>query len=277
LAEEERRRAEEARILWNGGEDYDDERTIDHEPMKEVATPPTMIEHAAAVASEPEPVASSPTEAPSVVPEPESAVVRHEREMIDAWIRNRLIAYPLASCLLCRKPIIAGQDWQESSNGEARARFHRACHIGGGLGRKRRRGRRWGSRFEPSQYCERSRRMRVAEVAVWLGPTAAAVGRASLRAICAAAAGCAGTPSAMIVAEKFINREASQNAPLGLRLRGFLSFDDRRARIIGWEMFERADALLHEALGRDECPSSDCGERFPVAEVRGTLPIDFDR
>ena len=53
-----------------------------------------------------------------------------ERERIAAWIRNRLIAYPLASCLLCRKPIIAGQDWQEASNGEARARFHRACHIG---------------------------------------------------------------------------------------------------------------------------------------------------
>jgi hypothetical protein len=55
-----------------------------------------------------------------------------------------------------------------------------------------------------------------------------------------------------------------------------LSFDDGRARAIGWEMFERADALLHEALDRDECPSLDLGERFPVAEVRGTLPIDFD-
>ena len=27
------------------------------------------------------------------------------------------------------KPIIAGQDWQEASNGEARARFHRTCHA----------------------------------------------------------------------------------------------------------------------------------------------------
>ena len=78
---------------------------------------------------EPEPAASSPMEALSVVPEPESAAVRYERERIDAWIRNRLIAYPLASCLLCRKPIIAGQDWQEVSNGEARARFHRTCHA----------------------------------------------------------------------------------------------------------------------------------------------------
>ena len=95
----------------------------------EVATPAVLIEHAAAVASEPEPAASSPMEALSVVPEPESAAVRYERERIDAWIRNRLIAYPLASCLRCRKPIIAGQDWQEVSNGEARARFHRACHA----------------------------------------------------------------------------------------------------------------------------------------------------
>jgi hypothetical protein len=59
----------------------------------------------------------------------EFAAVRYERERVDAWIRNRLIAYPLASCLRCRKPIIAGQDWQEVSNGEARARFHRTCHA----------------------------------------------------------------------------------------------------------------------------------------------------
>ena len=65
----------------------------------------------------------------SVVPASEFAAVRYVRERIDAWIRNRLIAYSLASCLLCRNPIIAGQDWQEASNGEARARFHRACHI----------------------------------------------------------------------------------------------------------------------------------------------------
>ena len=95
----------------------------------EVATPAVLIEHAAAVASEPEPVASSPMEALSVVPEPESAAVRRERERIDAWIRNRLIDYPLASCLRCRKPIVAGAAWEEVSNGEARARFHRACHA----------------------------------------------------------------------------------------------------------------------------------------------------
>ena len=97
----------------------------------EVATPAVLIEHAAAVASEPEPAAPTPMEALSVVPEPESAAVRYERERIDAWIRNRLIDYPLASCLLCRKAIIAGQDWQEVSNGDtnARARFHRTCHA----------------------------------------------------------------------------------------------------------------------------------------------------
>jgi hypothetical protein len=97
----------------------------------EVATPTTRIEHASAVASmpEPQPVASSPMEAPPVVPEPESAAVRRERERIDAWIRNRLIAYPLASCLCCRTPIVAGAAWKEVSNGEARARFHRACHA----------------------------------------------------------------------------------------------------------------------------------------------------
>ena len=94
-----------------------------------MATPATMIEHAAAVEPEPAPesvpVASSLAESQPT----ESAVVRRERERIDAWIRNRLIDYPLASCLLCRKPIIAGQDWQEASNGEARARFHRTCHA----------------------------------------------------------------------------------------------------------------------------------------------------
>jgi hypothetical protein len=95
----------------------------------EVATPSVLIEQAPAVASEPEPVASSPMEALSVVPEPESAAVRYERERIDAWIRNRLIAYPLAVCFRRRRRFIAGQDWQEASNGEARARFHRTCHT----------------------------------------------------------------------------------------------------------------------------------------------------
>ena len=95
----------------------------------EVATPAVLIEHAAALASEPEPVASSPMEALSVVPQLESAAVRCERERIDAWIRNRLVDYPLAACLRCRKPFVAGAAWEEVSNGEARARFHRDCHA----------------------------------------------------------------------------------------------------------------------------------------------------
>jgi hypothetical protein len=98
-------------------------------PSSQMEVLSVVPEQAAAVAFEPEPVPSSPMEALSVVPEPEPAAVRHERERIDAWIKSRLINYPPASCLLCRKPIIAGQDWQEVSNGEARARFHRICHA----------------------------------------------------------------------------------------------------------------------------------------------------
>jgi hypothetical protein len=109
---------------------YDDGRRDDC-IEGEVAKPAAQLEHTVAAEPEPEP------EPDPVVTEPEPVgaepaldpAVRYERERIDAWIRNRLIAYPLASCLLCRKPIIAGQDWQEASNGEARARFHRACHI----------------------------------------------------------------------------------------------------------------------------------------------------
>jgi hypothetical protein len=96
----------------------------------EVAEPSVLIDLAPA-AAEPGVVESEPDPAAENVElvVVEFAAVRYERERIDAWIRNRLIAYPLASCLLCRKPIIAGQDWQEASNGEARARFHRACHA----------------------------------------------------------------------------------------------------------------------------------------------------
>ena len=102
-------------------------RRVDDDCLEaEVATPAVLIEHAAAVASEPESAASSPME---VVPEPESAAARYERERIDAWIWNRLIDWPLASCLRCRTPIVAGAAWKEVSTGEARARFHRACHA----------------------------------------------------------------------------------------------------------------------------------------------------
>ena len=82
----------------------------------EVAVPATMIEHAAVVASEPEPVASSPMETLSVVPEPESAAVRYERQRIDAWVRTRLIAYPVDRCCHCRLPFNVGQQWREMAN-----------------------------------------------------------------------------------------------------------------------------------------------------------------
>jgi hypothetical protein len=90
-----------------------------------LAAPTTMIEHAAVVEPELAPVVPEPAPA---LPDP---AVRRERERIDAWVRNRLIAYPLASCLLCRKPIVAGAAWEEVSNGDtnARARFHRDCHV----------------------------------------------------------------------------------------------------------------------------------------------------
>jgi hypothetical protein len=93
-------------------------------PEPEPAEGPAVVEHAAVAELEPAAI-----EAP--VPAVESAAARYEREQIAAWIRNRLIDYPLASCLLCRKPIIAGLDWKEVSNGDtnARARFHRTCHA----------------------------------------------------------------------------------------------------------------------------------------------------
>jgi hypothetical protein len=91
----------------------------------ELSLPATMLEHAAEVEPEPEHEPVVPDPAP---PGPDPAV-RYERERIDAWIRNRLVDYPLAACLRCRKPIIAGQDWQEASNGGARSRFHRDCHA----------------------------------------------------------------------------------------------------------------------------------------------------
>ncbi len=88
-----------------------------------------MIEHEVA-----EPIGASEPHSAVVEPEPpapKSAAARYERERIAAWIRDRLISYPLDRCLCCRLPIIAGQDWQEVSNGDTnvRARFHRTCHA----------------------------------------------------------------------------------------------------------------------------------------------------
>jgi hypothetical protein len=95
-----------------------------------VVEPSVLLEHAVDTGVVESPAAVEPT---VVEPErePESAAVRYERERIAAWIRNRLIAWPLASCFGCRKPIVAGAAWEEVSNGDtnARARFHRTCHV----------------------------------------------------------------------------------------------------------------------------------------------------
>jgi hypothetical protein len=75
-----------------------------------VATPAVLIEYAPASA-EPGVVECEPDPAPEPV-EPvvvEFAAARYERERIDAWIRARIVDYPFGACLLCRKPIIAGQ------------------------------------------------------------------------------------------------------------------------------------------------------------------------
>jgi hypothetical protein len=103
----------------------DDGARRDDDIEGELSLAATMLEHAAAVEPKPEHEPVVPAPAP---PGPDPAV-RYERERIDAWIRNRLIAYPLASCLRCRTPIVAGAAWEEVSNGEARARFHRTCHA----------------------------------------------------------------------------------------------------------------------------------------------------
>ena len=116
-----------------------------------MATPATMIEHVAAVEpeAEPEPAASLPMEAPSVMPAPESAAVRREREQVEAWIRNRLIDYPLASCLLCRKPIIAGRIGRKRRTARRERGSIALVTPNGVLSGKRRHGRRSGSRAEP--------------------------------------------------------------------------------------------------------------------------------
>jgi len=100
----------------------------------EVATPAVLIEHAAAVEPEPAPesAASSPMDALSVVPAPESAAVRYELDRINAWIRARLLDWPLSSCLHCRRLFVAGDAWEEvASFAEipARARFHWSCYA----------------------------------------------------------------------------------------------------------------------------------------------------
>ena len=57
------------------------------------------------------------------------AAVRYERDRIDKWIRDHLVVNPnVVGCQRCRRPIIAGDRWTETSNGEARGRYHQACY-----------------------------------------------------------------------------------------------------------------------------------------------------
>ena len=136
---------------------YDDDRRDDDVVEGELASPAQMIEHEAAAvaqgASQSRPSSSAPP------PAPEFAAVRYERERIDAWIRNRLIAYPLASCFGCRKPIVAGRRGRKFRTARRERAFIGLVTPNGALSGKRRRGRRWGSRAEPFR-SERSRRMR---------------------------------------------------------------------------------------------------------------------
>jgi hypothetical protein len=101
----------------------------------ELAGPSVMLEHAAAGperAEEPavvEPAAAEPESAVIEAPEPESAAAPYARERIEAWIRVRLIAYPVDRCCHCRLPFVAGQQWREAANDVVRVRFHAACHA----------------------------------------------------------------------------------------------------------------------------------------------------
>ena len=62
-----------------------------------------------------------------------SASARYERLRIDKWIKDRLLNWPLSSCLHCRRPFVAGDAWMEVANSaevQARARFHQQpCHA----------------------------------------------------------------------------------------------------------------------------------------------------
>jgi hypothetical protein len=56
------------------------------------------------------------------------ARLQMERRMINHWVAAHLIDWPREHCLGCRKRVLVGQDWIDVTNGEARARFHQACH-----------------------------------------------------------------------------------------------------------------------------------------------------
>ena len=173
-----------------------------------VVEPSVLLEHAVDIGVVESPVAVEPT---VVEPErePESAAVRYERERIDAWIWNRLIRSPPVSVVVSRSlRVLRGRRFRTAIQRRGRG-FIALVTMSGGRSRKRRRGRRWGSRAEAFR-SERLQCMRGAGVArVARSHATAAVGRASVRTICAAAGSCAGTPSTMITAGKLIEHGTS--------------------------------------------------------------------
>ena len=105
--------------------------------------------------------------------------------------------------------------------------------------------------------------MRGADVArVARSPPAAAVGRASVRAICAAAGSCASTPSTTIAPGKLIDRQASSEPsikPATPRIAVVRRQAGARSR---WAVFERADALLRKALANADPHRRDATSSF---------------
>ena len=83
----------------------------------ELAPPATMIGHEPAAIEEPEPAVVEAIEPVPPPPAPESAAARYERERVAAWIRARLIAYPLGSLLLLPAAL---QCWPAVAGGRER-------------------------------------------------------------------------------------------------------------------------------------------------------------
>jgi hypothetical protein len=130
---------------------YDAGRREDHieragDIEGELVGPSVLLEHAAAE-PEPEPAeesavvepgaaAAEPGSAVIDAAEPESAAARCERERVAAWVRARLMAYPVDRCCHCRLPFVAGQQWREAANDAVRVRFHAACYAEWRAGRE---------------------------------------------------------------------------------------------------------------------------------------------
>jgi hypothetical protein len=75
-------------------------------------------------------VGDPPPDIVALLRDAKTEVISHlqmERRMINHWVADTLIDWPQDSCLKCRNPIIAGQEWTDVTNGDARARFHLDC------------------------------------------------------------------------------------------------------------------------------------------------------